>query len=48
MHLVRDDPKLPDDSEDVPNPNGGVGGSIPGCEIFSLLDGKTKSLPTAR
>ena len=25
-----------------PNPNEGVGGLIPGCEIFSLLVGKTK------
>jgi hypothetical protein len=34
--------------ERYPNPNGGFGGSIPGYEIFSLLDGKTKSPPTAR
>jgi hypothetical protein len=31
-----------------PNPNGGVGGSIPGYEMFSLLDGKSKSPSTAR
>jgi len=38
--LVRDDPKLLNDSGKVPNPNGVVGGSIPSCEIVSLLDGK--------
>ena len=45
---VRDDPKFPDDSGGYLNPNGGVGGLIPDCEIFSLLNGKTKSPPTAR
>jgi len=38
--LVRDDPKLPDDSEEVSKPIGVVGDSIPDCEIVSLLDGK--------
>ena len=27
--------------------DGGIGGAIPGCEIFSLLDEKTKSSPSA-
>jgi hypothetical protein len=31
-----------------PNPSGGVGGLISGCEIFSLLDGKTKNPTTTR
>ena len=34
--------------ERYPNPNEGVGDSIPGCEIFSLLDRKTKHPPIAR
>ena len=38
--MVRDDPKLPDNSGKVPNPNKVVGGSIPNREIVSLLDGK--------
>jgi hypothetical protein len=38
--LVRDDPKLLDDSEGEPKPNGVVGGSILSREIASLLDGK--------
>ena len=38
--MVRDDPKLLDDSGKVPIPNGVVGGSIPGREIVSLLDRK--------
>ena len=38
--LVRDDPKLPDDSGKVPKPNGVVGDSIPDYEIVSLFDGK--------
>jgi hypothetical protein len=38
--LVQDDPKLPDDSGDVPKLNGVVGGSIPSREIISLLEGK--------
>jgi hypothetical protein len=33
--------KVEDDSK---VPNGVVGGSIPGCEIFSLLDGKTSQV----
>ena len=37
--MVRDDLKLPDDSGEVPKPNGVVGSPIPGCEIISLLDG---------
>lgn len=31
--------------ERCPNPNRGVGGSIPSCEMFFLLDEKTKSPP---
>jgi hypothetical protein len=37
---IRDDPKLPKDSGEVPKLNGVVGGSIPSCEIISLLDEK--------
>ena len=38
---VQDDPKLPDDSGQVPKKSTEmVGGSISGCEIFSLLDQK--------
>jgi hypothetical protein len=37
--VVRDDRKLLDDSGDIPKPNEVVGGSIPNCEIVSLLDG---------
>ena len=32
--------------ERYPNPNEGFGSLILGCEIFSLLDGKTKSHPS--
>ena len=32
-------PKLPDDSGEVPKANEVDGGSIPAYEIFSLLDG---------
>ena len=40
--LVRDDLKLPDDGRGIPKSQGrGLGGSNPGCEISSLLDGKT-------
>ena len=28
--------------ERYPNPNGGISGSIPDCEVFSLLDGKNQ------
>ena len=38
--VVSNDPKLPDDSGEVPKLNGVVRGSIPGHEIVSLLDGK--------
>jgi hypothetical protein len=39
--MVRDDPKLPDDSGEVPKLNGMDGGSIPiSLELISLLDGK--------
>ena len=38
--VVLNDPKLPDDSGEVPKLNGMVGGSKPGHEIVSLLDGK--------
>ena len=37
---IRDDPKLLDDSGEVPKPNRVVGGSIFSREIVSLLDGK--------
>ena len=41
--MVWDDPKVPDDNEEkYPNLNGGVDNSIPGCEIFSLLDENLK------
>jgi hypothetical protein len=43
QNLVRDDPKVPDDSGEVSKSNGVVGGSIPGHEIASLLDGKLKA-----
>ena len=33
-------PKLPDNSREVPNPDGVVGGSILGRGIISRLDGK--------
>jgi hypothetical protein len=39
-HVVQDDPKLPMMVERYPNLKEKVGGSIPGCEISSLLDGK--------
>ena len=37
---VRDDPKFPDYSGEVPKPNKVVGDSIPDREIITLLDGK--------
>ena len=37
---VQDDPKLLDDSGEVPKLNGVIGGSILGREIVSLLDQK--------
>jgi hypothetical protein len=37
---VQDDPKLSDDTGEVPKSNGVVGGSIPGRELVSLLDQK--------
>jgi hypothetical protein len=37
---VQDEPKLLDDSGKVPKLNEVIGGSIPGCKIISLLDGK--------
>jgi hypothetical protein len=40
--MVRDDPKLPDDSGEVPKSNGVVGGSIHGREIISLLEGTSQ------
>jgi len=39
--LIQDDPKLLDDSGEVPKFKEEVGGSIPSCEIVSLLDRKT-------
>ena len=41
MTLVRDDPKLLDDSAEAPKLNGVVGGSILSCGIVSLLYEKT-------
>lgn len=39
MHaMVRDDPKLADDTGKVLKPNGVTGRLIPNCEIVSLLD----------
>jgi hypothetical protein len=38
--MVQDDLKLLEDSGEVPKSNGVVGGSIPGREIDSLLDGE--------
>jgi hypothetical protein len=38
--MVRDDPKLSYDTEEVFKPNGVVGSPIPSREIVSLLDGK--------
>jgi hypothetical protein len=38
--LVQDDPKLLDDSGEVPKLNGVLGGSNPGREIVFLLDEK--------
>ena len=38
----------PTSMEKCPNPNKEIDGSIPSCEIFSLLNGKTKSLSTHR
>ena len=40
IFMVRDDPKLPDDSGEVPKQIEVVG-LIPGHKIVSLLDGKT-------
>ena len=42
-NLVWDDPELLDDNEEVPKLDGVVGGSIPGCDIVYLLDGKLKA-----
>jgi hypothetical protein len=36
--MVQDDPKLLDDSGELPKPNKMIGGLIPGREIISLLD----------
>ena len=36
--VVRDESKLPDDSGEVPKPNGVVDGLIPNHEIVPLLD----------
>jgi hypothetical protein len=38
LNYVQDDPKLPDDSGEVPKSNEVVGSLIPGCKITSLLD----------
>ena len=45
--MLQDDTKLPDDSGEVPKPNGVIGNSIPGCEIVSLLDRKLASWSSA-
>ena len=45
--MVQDDPKLLDDSGEVPKPNGVVGGSIPDHEIVSLLDRKSAKWSSA-
>ena len=37
---IREDTKLPDDSGEVPESNGVVGGSIPDHEVVFLLDQK--------
>ena len=37
---IQDDPKLLEDSGEVPKPNEVVGGSIPSCETIFLLDEK--------
>ena len=42
--LDQRDPKLLDDSGEVPKLNGVVGGLIIGCEIVSLLDKKTSQV----
>ena len=39
LGAVRYDPKLPGDSGEVPKPYRVGDGSIPSCEIVSLLDG---------
>jgi hypothetical protein len=41
---VRDDPKLSDDSGEVPKLNGVVDGSILDREVVSLRDGKTSQV----
>ena len=33
--MVRDGPKLPNNSGECPKPNGAVDNLIPGCDIFS-------------
>ena len=38
IKMVRDDPKLLDDVGEYPNLKKEVGGSIPNCEISSLID----------
>jgi hypothetical protein len=45
--MVRDDPKLPDDDGGIPKSNEEIGGSIHGCEISSLHDGKLARSSTA-
>ena len=42
--MVKDDHKLLDESGEVPESNGVVGGSIPNREIVSLLDGKSNQV----
>ena len=44
MTKVRDDPKLINDTGEVPKPNWVVGGSILGCEIVSQFDIKTSQV----
>ena len=42
--MVPYNPKLLDDSGEVPKLNGVVGGLIPDCEFISLLDIKTSEV----
>jgi hypothetical protein len=42
--MVHDDPILPYDNGEVPKPNEVVDGSIPHCEIVSLLDKNTLTM----
>ena len=41
VNMIRNDPKLLDDSGEIPKPSEVVDGLMHGREIISLLDGKT-------